>query len=310
MKIVVAGSNPLGFSLASGLAKAKYDVRVLEEDAEKGKDGRIKNDAADISTAADFKKRIVPSCSIKEISGADAFFICTPSYTTEGIMTRIKDSLTERTLVISIQNGIGNLQTISEYIEPSRVIGAVSNYDFFSSETRKIKQGRADKILLGLESGRVLGIVRDIGSILGKARIPAKITKDINSAIWSKLVIDAAINPVSAITRLRNGALPQTEYTKEIMQRVVSEAVKVAKRKKVKLAYEDPIQKVETVCRSSPDSVSSMLADILAKRKTEIEHINGAIVRHAKSLNIKTPTNEMLTDIIKGMESNYPAVIT
>ena len=67
----------------------------------------------------------------------------------------------------------------------------------------------------------------------------------------------------------------------------------------------DPIQKVEAVCKATAGNASSMLEDILNRRQTEIDYLNGSIVRQAKGLNIKTPTNEMLTSLIKALESNY-----
>jgi len=154
-----------------------------------------------------------------------------------------------------------------------------------------------------------LGGVREISTVLTKANFPTKITKDINSVIWSKLIIDVGMDALSAITKLKNGILVKNEYTREIMRRAVSEAVKVAKRKRIKLIYDDPIQKVEAVCKATADDLSSMLQDILKCRQTEIDFINGAIVRQAKSLNIKTPTNEMLTELVKTLEANYDNVI-
>jgi len=85
----------------------------------------------------------------------------------------------------------------------------------------------------------------------------------------------------------------------------VSEAVKVAKRKGVKLLYDDPLQKVESVCAATSPNVCSMLQDILCKRPTEIDSINGAISRHGRSLGIKTPVNDILLALIKAIESNY-----
>jgi len=163
--------------------------------------------------------------------------------------------------------------------------------------------------VIGQDSGKILGGIREISSVLNKANFPTKISKDINSVIWSELIIDVGINALGAIARLRNGMLVKNEYTREIMRRSVSEAVKVAKRKRVKLTYDDPIQKLEAVCRATAGNLSSMLQDILNHRQTEIDFINGAIVRQAKSLNIKTPTNEMLTELIKTTESNYDNLI-
>ena len=89
------------------------------------------------------------------------------------------------------------------------------------------------------------------------------------------------------------------------MREAVSEAVKVAKRKRLKLIYEDPIQKVESVCKATATNISSMHQDVLRKKRTEIDFINGAIARQAKSLNIATPVNYVLTNLVKTIESSY-----
>jgi len=104
---------------------------------------------------------------------------------------------------------------------------------------------------------------------------------------------------------LHNGRLIELAGTKDIMAMAVSEAVRVAKRKRIKLIYDDPIQKVESVCRATSGNISSMLQDVLKKKKTEIDDINGAIVRQAKSFNLPTPANLILTNIVKSIESTY-----
>ena len=246
----------------------------------------------------------------KEIEKPDAVFICVKSYDTENALKNIKDLLKDDTFVISLQDGLGNLQMLHEYVDSSSMLGGITSQRATLIEDGYVKHTDKGDTVIGQESGKVLGGIREISSLLNKANFPTKVTKDINSAIWSKLIISVGIDALSAITRLRNGALVKNEYTREIMRRAVSEAVKVAKRKRVKLAYDDPIQKVEAVCKATADNTSSMLEDVLSRKQTEIDSINGAIIRQAKSLNIKTPTNEMLTELIKAIESNYNSLIT
>jgi len=89
------------------------------------------------------------------------------------------------------------------------------------------------------------------------------------------------------------------------MRRSVTEAVKIAKRKRIKLLYDDPIQKCELVCKATAKNVSSMLQDVLKKKRTEIDFINGAIVRQGSNYNIPTPTNEILASQIRTIEASY-----
>ncbi|MBN1872538.1 MAG: 2-dehydropantoate 2-reductase [Candidatus Omnitrophica bacterium] len=308
MKVTVVGHNALSTLLASNLARAKNDVWVLDANPQIIK--KIDRDSVKVEgQSGSYKTRLKATTDPKEIGLTETVFICSRSYETESTLQKIKDIIAKNTCIVSLQNGLGNLQLINEYIDSNNVIGAITSHDASLLDDNYVRHNEKGETILGQENSRVLGIIRDISTLLTKASFPTKISKDINSAMWSKLIIDVALNALGAITRLKNGSLLKTEPTREMLRRAVTEASKIAKRKKIKLAYDDPIQKVETVCRTRPDAISPMLEDVLSKRMTEIDFINGAIVRHGKSLNIKTPTNEMLTELVKAIESNYDSLV-
>jgi len=304
MKITVIGPGALGTLLATNLARAKNDVCLFDNSAERAKKlsaGHPRTEGA----GGNHKTRVNVTADLKDIGGSEAIFICVKSYDTENVIKGIKDFLKDDVYVISLQDGIGNLQLISEYVGSDKMIGGVTSNQATLSENGCVRNVSKGDTVIGQDNGKVLGGIREISSVLTKASFPTKITKDINSITWSKLIIDVGINALSAITRLKNGMLVKNEFTREIMRRAVSEAVKVAKRKRIKLIYDDPIQKVESTCRATADNLSPMLQDVLDHKQTEIDYINGAIIRQGKSLNIKTPTNEMLTELVKTIEANY-----
>ncbi len=309
MKIAIIGPGALGILLAANLVRAKNEVWLLDNDAKRAK--RLSTGGIRLEgLGGSYKTRINATSNPKEIEKPDAIFICVKSYDTENTLKGIGQLLTENTYVVSLQDGLGNLQTINEYVDSDSMLGGVTSQQATLIEDGHVRHTDKGETVIGEEKGKVLGSIREISSVLNKANFPTKVTKDINSAIWSKLIINVGINALTAVTRLKNGALVKNEYTREIMRRAVSEAVKVAKRKRIKLAYDDPIQKVEAVCKATADNTSSMLQDVLDRKQTEIDFINGAIIRQAKSLNIKTPTNEMLTELVKAVESNYGNLIT
>jgi 2-dehydropantoate 2-reductase len=304
MKIVIVGPGALGLLLAAHLARTKNDIWILDKNPERAK--RLAEDGIRIeNTAGASKAKVAATSDAKEIGEVDLVMICVKSYDTEEALKSARPVIGTKTYVLSLQNGLGNLQLISEFVDADKIIGGVTYHGAALIDDTAVKHTGKGETIIGQENGRVLGEIRDIAAILTKAGFPTKITKDINSAIWSKLIINVGINATSAITRLRNSAIAENEYTREIMRRAVSEAFKVAKKKRAKLTYDDPIQKVEAVCKATADNISSMLQDILDRDLTEIDYINGAIVRHAKSMNIKTPTNEMLVELVKAIEINY-----
>jgi 2-dehydropantoate 2-reductase len=141
--------------------------------------------------------------------------------------------------------------------------------------------------------------------VLTSAGLPTRVEKDVDSLIWSKLLVNVGINPLTAITRLRNGGLLDHPGTAQIMEQAVAEAARVASAKGVKLLYADPLERVRQVARVTSENVASMLQDVLAMRPTEIEAINGAISAHGRSLGLPTPVNDTLTGLVKTIEASY-----
>lgn len=309
MKIAIIGPGALGTLLAANLARGKNEVHLLDNNSGRAK--KISHEGIRLEgVSGSYKTKINVTANPKEIGSSEAVFICVKSYDTEDAIKGIKDLFGESTYVISLQDGLGNLQLIREYVDSDNIVGGVTSHASTLIGEGCVRHTGKGETVIGQDSGKVLGGVREISSVLNKANFPTKISKDINSVIWSKLIINVGTNALAAITRLKNGMLVKNEYTREIMRRAVSEAVKVAKRKRVRLIYDDPIQKVEAACRAAADNLSSMLQDVLDHRQTEIDFINGAVIRQAKSLNIKTPTNEMLAELVKTIEANYKNLIT
>jgi 2-dehydropantoate 2-reductase len=110
---------------------------------------------------------------------------------------------------------------------------------------------------------------------------------------------------LTAITRLPNGGLLNYPETREIMRLAVLEAKEIADRKGIQLPYADPVKKTEEACRETRLHYSSMLQDVLASRETEVDFINGAVVREGKGVGVETPVNRMLTNLVKIIEKTY-----
>jgi 2-dehydropantoate 2-reductase len=218
--------------------------------------------------------------------------------------------IAENTSVLTLQNGVGNIEIISDIVGPERVIAGVSNHGATLLGTGYIRHAGRGETVIGRIDGKLTTTLRTIREVFNKARLETKISKDIKGLIWSKLIINVGINALASILRLNNGRLIEFEGTRKILKAAVTEAVKVAKRKRIRLIYDDPIAKVETVCEATATNICSMLQDIKKEKKTEIDFINGVIVRQAESLNIPVPVNTVLTDLIKTIETTYKIRLT
>lgn len=305
MKIVIVGPGAMGCLFAAFFAKKKQaEVWVLDKDARRAK--RLRDSGITIEgTSGSFKVKVDITARPQDIKACDLVILCVKSYDTETAVKTIGPFLGQDSNVLTLQNGLGNIEMISEIVGRDRVVGGITSHGAtLISEGHTYHAGTGDTII-GRIDGTFTVAMRHIREVMNRAGISTRLTKDVNGVIWSKLIINAGINALTAITRLPNGRLIELPETREIVSMAVTEAVRVAKKKRIKLIYDDPIQKVESVCRATEQNLSSMLQDLMKKKRTEIDFINGAIVRQAKSLNIPSPANTILADLVKTMEQGY-----
>lgn len=305
MKITVVGPGALGCLIAALLKhKTKEEIWLLDESRERAK--KIAQDGLKVEGLnGDISVKVNITADAKDIGVSDLVIICVKSYSTDDACKEIKDMVGEKTSVMTLQNGIGNVQILNDHFGSDRVIAGVTNHGSTLLGIGRVRHAGKGETTIGKADGRVLGAIRDAAAILTKAGFETKVSRDIDSVIWSKVIVNVGINALTAITHLNNGALIEHEGTRQVLRSAVQEAVKVVKRKRIKLAYDDPIQKVESVCKATASNVSSMLQDVLTRSRTEIDYINGAIIRHAKALAIPTPVNEVLTGLVKTLEESY-----
>jgi len=305
MKIAVVGPGAMGCLFAALLTRTKSDDEIWLLDKYPARANIIKAKGLTVEGVENFKSRINITANPNDIGHSELVTICTKSYDTEAALSSIKPLLKDDTNILSLQNGIGNMELIESLVGEDRTVcGMITHGAALIGDGRVRRSGKCEAVI-GKPTGRIFRDLRNIASLLNNAGIPTKISRDVNGVIWSKLIINSGINALSLICRLSNGELLKYEGTKELMRQAVIEATKVAKKKKIKLIFDDPLQKVESVCKNTYSNTSSMLQDAMRKKETEIEFINGAVVRHAKSSGVKAPVNEMLTRLVKVIESSY-----
>lgn len=304
MRIAVVGAGALGCLLA-GFLKIKTKEEVWLYDNQASRAARIKESGIKVEgISGSHQAKVGVSSDTAEIGVCDFVIICVKSYSTEDACKEIKGLVGEKTFIVTLQNGIGNVQILNDYFGPEKVIAGITNHGSTLLGPGHVRHAGRGETIIGKSDGKLSGALRDLQNILTKAGFETKISKDIDSVIWGKLVINVGINALTAITRLNNGRLTEYEEVRSLLRAAVQEAAKIVKRKRIKLAYDDPIQKVESVCKATAQNSSSMLQDVMNKKRTEIDFINGAVVRQGKALGIATPVNEVLTNLVKTIETS------
>ncbi|MFX0039081.1 MAG: ketopantoate reductase family protein [Promethearchaeota archaeon] len=243
----------------------------------------------------------------------DFIFLTTKAYDSEAAVRQYKKLIDISKWLVILQNGIGNEDIVIPYCKKSKIIRVVTSAGaFLDKPGHLIHTGEGiTKIgfpfLYGLDLDQQMmqqakldiSLLKDILNLAGLETI---IVEDIIGECWEKVLVNIGINALGALTRLPNGKLLEFEDLKDIMGEAVKEAIKVAEMKKIKLSERDYIAITYDVAEKTAQNKNSMLQDILNRKPTEIEFMNGRILRYAKDLGVKVPFNESLTFLIRGLE--------
>lgn len=304
MKITIIGPGAIGCLLAGFLSKSKEELWLLDKNPERSK--RIKEQGIKAEgISGNWQAKINVTNDPKDIGTCDLLIIAVKSYDTKQALQNIKPLLSESTLVLTLQNGLGNVEIISEVVGQERVLGGITNQGATLLGAGWIRHAGKGETIIGRLDGKIPVELRSIRELFNKSGLETRISKDIKAFLWSKLIINVGINALTALTHLKNGKLIEIEQTRKVLQEAVNEAIRLIKKKRIKLIYDDPLSKVEAVCEATANNISSMLQDILKKRRTEIDFINGVIVRQAQGLGIPVPVNTTLTNLVKAIETSY-----
>ncbi len=303
-RIAIIGPGAMGSLFAYLLTKAGKDVWLL--DIHPRRVDKIRKEGLRIEgiSGEDLVKVKITSRSL-EVGEVDLLIIFVKSYDTE---RAIKDSLpliTPETSILTLQNGLGNLERIEEVVGPNKVIGGITSHGATLLGWGHIRHAGRGETVIGEGDGRITQRLKDIASLFNSLGIETVISDNVEGVVWGKLLVNIGINPLTAILGVRNGELVNYSETKAILREAVAEAFGVSKAKGIRLPFEDPFQKVESVLKATAINISSMLQDILNQKRTEIDYINGAVVEEGKRLGIKTPVNHLLTSLVKGLEKTH-----
>jgi 2-dehydropantoate 2-reductase len=288
----------MGCLFSSYLKKAGHKVSLLEILPERV--DRINRQGIRIEGVSGRHRVKVPAFATPPSVEPDLAIVCVKAYDTLQAARNIQDVLRPDTRVLTLQNGLGNVEILAEVLGVERVLGGVTAEGATLLGPGRIRHaGQGSTILQASPDGEaIVTVFRDAG-------FQARAEANIQDFIWGKLLVNVGINALTAVTRLRNGRLPELEGSRQIMEEAVSEALAVAKAVGVSIPFPDPWGTVVEVCRNTAGNVASMLQDVLKQQPTEIAFINGAIVREGKRLGISTPVNATLASLVTVIQETY-----
>ncbi|MFX1455368.1 MAG: ketopantoate reductase family protein [Promethearchaeota archaeon] len=242
--------------------------------------------------------------------GFDFIFLTTKTYDIEKAVRQYQKLVDVSKHIVILQNGIGNEDVVSRYVLKSKIVRAVTmNGALLKAPGKVIHTGEGlTKIGLAFPeevSDRTLSDnnIKLLADLLKLAGFETVIAENIIKESWEKVFVNIGINAFGALTRLRNGELLKFEGLKLLMSETIKEAIQIAKFKGINLKEEDYVGLTYEVARKTAENKNSMLQDIINGNPTEIDYINGRIVAYADDLGVRVPINELLTSLIKGLET-------
>jgi 2-dehydropantoate 2-reductase len=312
--ILIAGAGAIGSILGGMLHDAGHDVTLLGRRAhiEAVARGGLKisgllgdRTVAGMKLAADTAR----------LAGRFGLILCAvKSYDTESIADALADRLTGDGAIVSMQNGLGNIESLIERFGRRHVLGARV---IFGAEMPSPGSAHVTVFAQPVAIGPAPAIQREdapalaeraraIATMLDAAGVPAVGVGDIMPVIWTKLLYNVALNPLGAILRLHYGALAADPDVRAMMDRAIDEALAVAHALGVALAFSDAdeYRKIfyEQLIPPTFSHRPTMLHDLHVRGRTEIGALNGKIVELADRLGLNAETNRMLTRLIRAAE--------
>ncbi len=303
VRVLVLGAGAVGLPLAAKLSRVAEVVAVAREQYAT----EISQKGLDICGAwGDESIRFSCVSTLEDTEPYDYILITSKSQDTDSLCQKYPD-LVSASEVVSFQNGIGNEETISRYTD--HVIGGVVLTGFVREGNSTVRvTANAGPLQIGRFPGGLDAGVMDLADILSQAGIPIEPTEHIKGKLWSKNLINCSLNPLSAITGVTYGDLRGPDSW-HIIEQIVREIYQIVKSEGIRLEWGDPdaflgyLQGalIPVMARHR----SSMLQDILHGHKTEIDFLNGAVVREGAKMGIATPYNACISDLIRFRESAW-----
>lgn len=304
MRIAIVGAGAMG-SLFGGLLASVAQVELVDPWREHVE--AIRRDGLRlVEPDGDQLIRVSATADPTEVGPTDLAIVFLKSHQTGWGAEVASRILKPDGLALTLQNGLGNRDVLARVLGDARAWQGVTAHGATLLGPGRVRHAGRGPTHLEIRP-EIAERAKEVAALFQQAGIETHLSPDLDSLIWGKLVVNVGINALTGILRVPNGRLGEIDAARALMDAAVQEAVQVARAKGIALPYDDPINKVHDVCVATAANRSSMLQDVLRGSPTEIDVINGAIVREADKLGLQAPVNKMLTGFIKAIEASYSA---
>jgi 2-dehydropantoate 2-reductase len=258
-----------------------------------------------------FQEQIPVSASaeVSAVRGAEVVLFCLKTLDTEEAAKSLAPHLAPNAAVISLQNGVDNVERIRSAAKIDAFAGVVYVAAAMTAPGRVKHSGRGDLILgdlpgRGGEERDRRGQLESIAALFVRAGVPCRVSENVEGELWTKMIVNCTYNAISALGRARYYRTTRNAWTREVMVKVIEEALAVARAGGVRLPEVNVVETVLKISESMANATSSTAQDLARGKRTEIDSLNGYLVRRGAEVGVATPVNQTLHALVKLLEES------
>ncbi|MGH2350833.1 MAG: ketopantoate reductase family protein [Chloroflexota bacterium] len=304
--IAVVGAGAMGGLWAARLARGGNPVVVVDVVPEIVAAINAQGIAVETPNGSQDPVRLRATTDPEEVGPVDVAWCFVKAHHTASAAALAKPLVGPSTTVVTQQNGWGSADVLAETFRPEQVVVGVTYHSArVDAPGRVAHTGTGASFLGPYLDGADLARAEAVARLMNDAGLEATATAAVKSEIWKKLILNTATLPTSALTRLRTGELGQPGPLLDLLDALAAESVQVARALGYGIDLAERIDRIHTLLAGGGSGKASMLQDVEAGRKTEIEVVNGAVVRAAEPLGIDVPLNRAMVALVGSLERSY-----
>jgi 2-dehydropantoate 2-reductase len=306
--VAVMGAGAVGSFYGAMLARAGHAVTLIGRPAHVQ---AIEAEGLRLEMAGSVQTvRLHASRDVAALRGADLVLCCVKSTDTEAAARQMAPYLGEASVLMSLQNGVDNAEMLARHVRV-RVVPSVVYVAVALAGPGHVRHfGRGDLAIGAMPGGTRSSVpewptLQALVELFARAQVPVRIVPDVAVELWAKLLVNCACNAISALAQQPYAMLAAQPGIREMQHDVVREVIAVASAAGVALSEPASMEAVAKIAASMPAQLSSTAQDMARRKPSEIDHLNGYIVRRGLELGVPTPVNRALHALVKLVEAGY-----
>lgn len=303
MRIAIMGAGAIGSLYGGFLKKAGHDVVLI------GRPNHmlsISDSGLKVSgVLGEHTISIEATSNPRDVAAVDYVMITTKTYDTIRAAREAEHLVKTGAKVVVLQNGLGTERQVAKALGTTAVLRATTCFGAEIVTSGAIEVTGTGITEIGSHYDENKSAIHEFAAALREAGFQVTESENIEGVVWTKTIVNCGINPVGALTGLTNGEIHSNPALRGLVVKLVEETVRVVEALGVELTTDDPVRYTLGTAKATGNNINSMLQDIRAMKRTEIESITGAVIRIGRELGIPTPASESVYALVRALESKY-----